>query len=503
MPVVSSELKNLLDSEVKKSKSELMAAKRDVEVEKILKELSLSQSEYEEFQRIKDNYRPTLYSVNLALDDSIVAEYKNRLSLFTLFVLAKNNVYMSGPSASGKTLLMEACAGLTMPDDTLIIAGSSEKAIFEQEREIKKANYIIIPEINKVSSLIFFEVLKSWGEGKEYVYRRAGGISGRMAEFKLPPKCFVFSRADESSSTNPIGAELMSRLTEITSNGSSDQTLAVLHRQAEGFENPFDKEQVDMIQRACLRHHISNLPVVDLCLNPAAQLLKECIPVTFTTARRTFPIYKQNADGIARFHWKDRLIGEIKHQSVLFVTPADMFLNHMIFGDKLIESALRCNEMQKIIMQIINKGGSLSKQTIQSILHTYGINSTIKIVESHLNHLTDLGYLDVTPEGRLNYYSTSTFYKCFDIRPNFKEIVEYSKSTMESIKHYKDYSDQYIERFCTGKGLEVTNPFDGTNINIVEYNWKSVCDVLPEDTRIQKTMNKKEKMDLSYFDNME
>jgi hypothetical protein len=88
-----------------------------------------------------------------------------------------------------------------------------------------------------------------------------------------------------------------------------------------------------------MAHH--NLPDFDVIVNPAGGMLREYIPTVFTTARRDSPKYLGNYEGIARFYHKERLTAEISSKKTLFVTHADIFLNHHIFGISLITSALR------------------------------------------------------------------------------------------------------------------------------------------------------------------
>lgn len=474
------------DQIVNKQNKEFEEAERRVKLQQEIEGLQLTEDEYKRFLKKRDSYKPTLYNINLALDDTIVGEYKTRLSVLIPFALAQIPVYVSGPSAGGKTVVMEGCANCLMPSDVLILEGGSDKVVFDQQHEIKRASFIIIREINKLNPMMT-EILKSWGEGKEFVYKRSGGISGGFSTFTLPPRPFCFSRADESADTNIIGAELMSRIVEITVNGSQDQTKAVMARQAVNVENPFDVAQTDMVDRACLRYHISTAPRYDVYVNPAGQKLMNYIPTVFTTARRDFPKYIKSCEGISRFFYKERMTGEIQGKSVLFVTPSDMFLNHLIFGDNLIQSALRCSDLEKLMMQVIIKNGSLTKNQVQSKLRNWSLNVTVKIVGTHLDHLADLGYLDVTKEGSTNHYSASDFYREFDIRPDFEEVIGHCKCIMESIPHYEPYSSEYIDRFCNN-GLEVVNPFDGEKINILEYDFGSAFDVNSDDTRMKRRL---------------
>jgi hypothetical protein len=280
----------------------------------------------------------------------------------------------------------------------------------------------------------------------------------------------------------------MSRIVEIAVNGSQDQTKAVLNRQAVNVENPFDVLQTDLVERAFLRWHISNMPDFDVFVNPAGQKLMNYIPTVLTTARRDFPKYIKNCEGISRFFHKERMTATIQGKSVIFVTPQDMFLNHMIFGDNLIQSALRCSDLEKLMMQVVIKHGSLSKTQVQTKLRSWSLNVTTKTVGTHLDHLADLGYLEVTKEGSTNHYSASDFYKEFDICPDFREVVNHCKATMESIPHYEPFAAEYAERFCSGNKLTVINPFDGDVINILDHDFGSAFDVNSGDTRMKQKL---------------
>jgi hypothetical protein len=333
-----------------------MLEKKLIEKEEQLKEeLGLSDAELDLFRKVRDDFTPEMYDVNAILDDTIVGEHSARMSLFTIFILSKICSYVSGPSAGGKTMIMDACIDCLMPGDGVVVEGGSDKAIFDKEGEIKKARYVEIRELNKVNPL-WLEIFKSWGEGKEFKYERAQ-LNGRNQKIELPPRPFVVSRADESADAHDVGAEFRSRMVEISVDGSQDQTESVMDRQAENVENPFDVKHVDKVMKACLKWHISNLPDYDVYVNPAGGILKKYIPTMFTTARRDFPKYLANCDGIAKFYHKDRMTVDIQGKSTIFITPQDIFLNHYVFGTALIASALRCSQLEKQMIKVIEKYG--------------------------------------------------------------------------------------------------------------------------------------------------
>jgi hypothetical protein len=105
--------------------------RRAAEEQQMREALCLSPFEFEEFKRIRDAGRFTLFDVNQILDDKVVGEYTTRLSTFTIFILSKIPTFMSGPSAGGKTVLMDACIDCLMPGDGILIEGGSDNVIFK------------------------------------------------------------------------------------------------------------------------------------------------------------------------------------------------------------------------------------------------------------------------------------------------------------------------------------------------------------------------------------
>lgn len=482
---MSSELEEIY--KLKKSvsaKNELAEVQRQKEILDEMKGLGLSEEEYKEFLEKRDSYNPSLYDVNLALDDFIVNEKHNRLALFSAFIMSKIPVYISGNSASGKSNLQQSVVNLVMPSDALILEGSSDKAIFDQVYQIKKSKYLVIREINKINPMLV-EILKSMGENQPFIYRRAGGLGSKLSEIEIPPRVFCFSKADDSTDIS-IPAELMSRVVELVADGSQEQTKKVLSRKALDHENPFDIQQVDFVKRAMLRYHISSAPDYDVYINPMSTKLIDSIPTVFTSSRRDYIKYLTNIGGVARYHFKDRIEAIIQDKRVLFVTPQDVFLNALIFNKVLIQSSLRCSDLEKFIIQVIKDGGSLSKQQVQVGLRNLSLNYTKKIINIHLEHLEDIGYIESTKESNTLYYTVSSFYNEFSMKMNFREIVDYCIETMKSVEHYSPYCTEYINRYCADDKLFVIDPFSGKTINMLEYDFTSPLEVDLSGTRMKR-----------------
>lgn len=122
--------------------------------EKLIEDLNLTLEDFERFKRNRDKLVPEMYDLNVILDDTIVGEHHARMSLFTIFILSKICSYVSGPSAGGKTALMDAVLDTLMPGDGVVVEGGSDKAIFDKEREIKKARYFLNPKLDERSNIL-------------------------------------------------------------------------------------------------------------------------------------------------------------------------------------------------------------------------------------------------------------------------------------------------------------------------------------------------------------
>ena len=465
--------------------NDVNAAIEAVQNKKLMEGLNLNSDEFEIFKLERDTYKPTLYDVHKFLDETVVGEYETRMSIFSTFILSKISTFVSGLSAGGKTTVLDAVCDTLMPEDALIINNQSDKAIFGMQREIERASHITFLELNKVNPMII-EIVKSFAEGKVYDYSRAQVMRGNNVEkITLQPRAVAFTRADESAAQFPIGAELMSRMVELRVDGSEEQTIDILNKKAGVFSNPFEQMILNNVQRANLKYHISNIPEYTHIINISAASLIKFIPTTFVTSRRDFVKYINNIDGITRFHYKDRIDVNIQGVRVLFSTPEDIFLNHLIFGENLIASAIRCSELEKDIISIL-PGNGANKSQIQSALRNHTINLTLTTVETHLKSLVDIGYLTVELQGRNNIYSVSDFYKSFDVQLDMQYIVNKTIENIKSASVYNDISDEYINRFCDKDAMIIQHPFNASEINMLDYEFNSVL-VTNTDSQLEPT----------------
>ena len=458
---------------------DITTLREQAELERERELLGLNEAQFAEYLARRESFVPSLRDIDEMLDSRIVGERYNRLSVFTVFILSHICVYVSGDSGAGKTQLMDAVTSTLMPGSACVVSQGSGKLIFtnKKARDMNKAKYIVMPELNKVhNNLDLVEVLKTWGEGKDASYERSE-FGKSVNKVPLDCKPFIFSRATESAKIAPVPGELMTRVAEFMVDSSKQQTADVMDAIAEDAENPFNTVERDVVKESLIRYYVTNLNHKNMYMNPMAKVLTNYVPKVFAASRRDFKRYLRNINGICNFHHTDRMYLVREHgERVYIITPQDVFYNHIIFGQTLIRSAMRCNQIERKIIKIcsLTKSG-FTRGQIQNALMGDSINTTLNNVENHLNELVNIGYLIAEKTGREYYYVVSDTYKEFEAKPDMRELVEY---TIQSIKHNPHMSqsdkDEYINRYCTGAGLTAVHPFTGETVNILDYEFEDI-----------------------------
>jgi hypothetical protein len=429
-------------------------------------------------------YHPSLFDVHEFLDINIVGEFDTRMATFTNWVLAHQNVNLAGQRASGKTWVVDHVSKF-LPDKNGLydLSAGSEKNLWYQAEAMREHSHIKIPELNKVPKAAI-EVLKDWGEGRMSEYRVTIFEAGirRVHPYKLKPKPFIFCVADEEELK--IDDQLRSRLTVIRSDITESQNQAVNIQQAElaMIGNP---KKFDEVKFKKLKHHIQTLPPWDELSyrHPAASLFVGCIPTVFTDCRRDFPKYLKNTYGITRFYWKNRMSTDISmlddnnkvvKKKVWFVTPEDMYYNHIIYGSILIESSLRCSNMERQLIRIVEKASEpLSRDAIQARVRKIGMNISAQMITRHMNALTNLGYCECIKVGASRAtYTLGKLFKDFNFDINWSDVIAECIKTMK--EYYKDYADEYIKKYCVD--TVVKHPYTGIDIKLSEVEERIVND---------------------------
>lgn len=459
-------------------KQKLALKKEQDQLERDREALGLSPNEFNEYMTRRESFVPTLRDVDEILERKIVGEEYNRLSVFTVYILSDICVYISGDSGAGKTQLMEAVGYTVLPGHVCTVSQGSDKAIFntKKAREIREAKYVILPELNKIASNPgIVEMMKSWGEGKDGTYDRSQ-FGTSLDKVVIPCRPFMFSRATESSQIAPVPGELMTRVAEFMVDSSRDQTLSVMESIAELAERPFVETKIDKVKETLVRHYITQLNKDKHYINPMAKILINYVPAVFAASRRDFKRYLKNINGICNFHHTDRTTLDAPDgKKVLLITPLDVFYNHIIFGQTLIRSAMRCNQIERKIIKICEEKPGCTKNDIRKSLQLVNITTTLNNVDAHLKELANIGYIMSERDGREYRHYVTNDYKEFNVKPDFKKLVEYTIETINTHDYLtSDQKKEYINKYCKGNGLIAIHPFTGESVNILTYKFEDI-----------------------------
>ncbi len=424
---------------------------------------------------VKQDYVPSLYDIHKSLDviksgryNGIKGEHYTRMITFTSFVMGKNSVILEGQRSSGKSNIMEVVG--TYCKNLAVIDRASDKA-HKRNEQLNKASHVMVPEANKVDNS-FVEALKDWGEGKATTYTVLDEYKNART-FTLNPRPFITSRADENDMY--LGEELISRLITLKTDSSVQMNKNVITSKFQKAQNPFKKDQISDDATKGYQEYVKSLPdIYDMeFIYCPGKTMSGAIPSLFSDARRDTDKYLKNTYGIALFHYNDRMVREINGKRVLFITPADIWYNHIIFGDALIRSALKCSDTERFIIDILKTHAKenthspdMRVRDIHQVLIENGITASMGTVDNYCKNLFSNGYIVRNESKRPYTYETSKDHFRFEFNIDWKEIVEESKTFMKN--SFPEYADEYIRRFCTDP-IKVIHPFDGTEKNVLEW----------------------------------
>lgn len=424
-------------------------------------------------------YVPSLYDVHKTFDvikarnyDGIKGEYNNRMVVFTNFILGRKCVLLGGNRASGKTNLMTVAS--IYCTEKLIIAKGSDKADI-RDTNINDCSHIVIPEINKVNHT-FTEMMKDFGEGASSIYKYVD-VYKNTKTITIDPKPFITSIADENDAR--LGAELISRLTLVNMDASIEQNKRVIEEKLLRAQNPYIKRDISQKDvRKCV-DYVKSLPNIHdfkFIYLPGTAMLK-AIPPLFTDSRRDTDKYLENTYGITLFHCHNRIIFTYENCKHVLVAPSDVWYNHIIFNKILVQSALKCNDTERKIIEILTdnrrKKKTLTEQAvirltvsaIHKILLGGGFTHSLPTVKKYCDKLADIGYTVRNDEVRPHTYEVNTtFTSEYETQIDWKVIVEECKSAVSKI--FPDYADEYIKKYCTAP-IVCKHPFTGEDMDIL------------------------------------
>jgi intein/homing endonuclease len=408
-------------------------------------------------------------------DEIVNIEYVGKKETFNLET-QDNHTFIANGFVSHNTNLIDIAGAYAK--NPVVLASSSEKA-FQRNSGLNNASHFIVPEVNKIHEKTF-ELLKDFGEGAKHYYTFLNALK-EPESILLDPKPFVTSIADENKNANELGDELLSRLTVIRTDSSVTQNVAVVEEKLKRAENPFYKKGISQDKvKKCL-DYVKGLPSIVHFgfVYPAGTVIRSAIPTLFTDSRRDTEKYLYNTYGITLFYYYDRIKRVFDGKDYLFVTPVDMWLNNIIYKNILIESSLKCGKIEQEILDILtifgnevknddwgNKVKGLKITDIHTELLRRSYTPTIDSVKKYCNQLSETGYIIRNEEVRPFRFSLNPeLHREYKVRIDWGEVVEACKASIS--KNFPEVADEYISRFCEGKGLECVHPFTGETINIL------------------------------------
>jgi hypothetical protein len=391
------------------------------------------------------------------------------MAIFTNWILGCQNVNVAGQRAAGKTHTVNNLARFLPEKGGMFnLSRGSEKNVWYQAEGLRSHSHIMIPELNKLGKEMV-ETLKEWGEGRTATYDVTEKQGARWVSVKksLPPRPFIFCLADEEELK--MDEQLRSRLTVVRMDISEEQNIRVMQQKAELAERPFNVNETDPVESKNMRLHIATMPPFDeSCFrHPAATAFVECIPNIFTDCRRDFPKYINNTYGITRFHWKDRIHMRLAGRDKVFlVAPQDMYYNHLIYGEALVDSALRCSNMERQLIAILQAEPHkemMDKPTLQKHIRRLGMNVSAQMLTKYMDNLADQGYVEVSKLGAQSArYGVGALFKDFKFSVDWKKVLLTCQRNIA--EYYPEQLEEYTRRFIDNPVC--VHPFTGVMIDL-------------------------------------
>jgi len=419
---------------------------------------------------------PSLYDINCSFDairterfDGIKGEFNARMVVFTNYVLGKQCVLLKGSRASGKTCMVDVVTQYCKNPKNIDLA--SERADYRDAKSLNEATHFIISEINKTSKT-FIEIMKDLGEGKDSTYKTVD--AGRYTrELKIFAKPFISSLADENEAV--LGEELLSRVTVIPTDSSREQNLRVIREKLMRAQNPTAKREVTQEDIKEFIKYVKELPdikSVAFVYLPGESMMK-AIPPMFTDSRRDIEKYMKNTFGITLFHYHERMIVEKGKKKYLLVTPLDCWYNDRIYGNIIVQSALKCGTTQRVILDILKakegKSGANEGLTLKQVhkeMMLKGMSPSYKMVEKYCEELYEVGYLLKNDSVRPALYEMNPSFKSdFKEEIDWREVVGECRKAVE--KQFPNDAAEYVKRYCTTPIIAI-DPFSGEEVSILD-----------------------------------
>lgn len=445
-----------------------------------------------------DQFKPTFYDIVRTFPDikvmsdngktvkydGFIGDERTALALFLQWVVGRKCVLLGGPASAGKTNLLEICA--TYCRKPYEFRSGSEKAeLYKQDgkdpsddaEDPSKATHFKISEINRVTETVR-EMLKYFGEGDDFVYNRTN-----KEPVKIKATGFCTCLADENAvSVRALGTELMSRMLTLTLDGTTEQTRKVINAMFNRKKDPFAQRKVDENFIKDCQQYIKRLPNINNfhVIMPIGAHIADAVPYFFTSNRRDAQKWLTNVDAITMFNYPDRLKFNYRGKNIMPATPADIWYNVVVFGEMLRDSALKCDKLQKMMMDILeahedqSPGEYLSVEQMHKALKKLGYWPSLNVIGKKLDDMYDNGYVY-----KNEYSKNKTTYKISQALKSFSKGFDWQFIADKCYQNFKSDWEKRLEdqphiideykKLCEGESLLVKHPFTGDVIDITKY----------------------------------
>lgn len=318
---------------------------------------------------------PTLHDLVLhAQDRGLVGDERTFLTGLLAMLNPNLHVIIESPSGAGKTVIADEIIGLLEPGTTFKMSPGSDKAdLYDRNMHASKTLYV--PELQTISltSDYAIEMLKRFGEGKDYTYRvtQSGyDVASRDPEVvNIPYKNYLTTFAIENKNyASLLDTELSRRLIRLSTDVSVKQNEAVKRDKARRARE-VDVDLKCKVSAADIQLHLSNVvrefersEIVILY----SDFINDAIDSVFVTSRTIISQAYELIKAITMFNYDNRTKRLRKNGEEYYVaTPEDAYLFTVIMHEALREQALQLPPLGMSILRIFNEITDAEAEEIQ------------------------------------------------------------------------------------------------------------------------------------------
>ncbi|RCU47897.1 hypothetical protein DU504_11705 [Haloplanus salinus] len=432
---------------------------------------------------------PSLYEVlQLAKDYPTAGEEHNLLTL-ALAMPMGGLIIFDGPSSSGKTHSVNSASSTFTNHENLVYTvptTASETALYY---EFDKMNQRPVHNWGDLASMekTWEPILKDHGDGRPSNRKVTDVTLGEVVDKTIdPPATLILQIATDNEDINLNDyAEIKNRALILTSDGSREQTEAVMALQAAVEARTFTPS-VGEERAAQIREYMTGVfetaeifrtrresekPMATFW-NPAAEAIAEAevIPPMFNEARRDNQRLFKFMRAVALYHHAERLMTFLEDgERVMIVTPVDCWYAMVIFGEKMLRSALNLRGHDIEVLSLLReKPSSYTVAEIQQMLIQGGHNVTDRDVRRSLENMFTKGYVIRHDDSPITWQaSPMASYMDYKSKIDWEGVVEKAAETVRA-NLPAEQAEKYVERYCSPEAMIVQHPITGETVNILE-----------------------------------